>query len=342
MTAACPHIPDTDWDAAVALLREARSVVLVGHVSPDGDALGSALAVALALQSLPGDRRVAVSFGDDPWVVPANLSWLPGLDLVVPPVELDPEPDVVATFDASGIDRLGVLRPMAETAPALVVVDHHTSYDGFGTHPLVDVSAPATAVLAEELVRRLGARLSGEVAANVYAGLVTDTGSFRYAGTTPETHLLAARLLETGIRFDRMVRQLFDDAPFGYLGLLGRALDRAVLEPDSVRGLGLVWTVVPALERQQAGLAFDLVEPVIDSVRKAQEAEVACVVKEDDLGGLRVSLRSKGQVDVSLVASTLGGGGHRYAAGFTSSSRELAEVIGSVREQLAGAPHLAV
>jgi phosphoesterase RecJ-like protein len=231
---------------------------------------------------------------------------------------------------------------MADAAPALVVVDHHTSYDGFGTHPLVDVSAPATAVLAEELVRRLGAPLTLEVAANVYVGLVTDTGSFRYAGTTPQTHLLAARLLETGIRFDHMVRQLFDDAPFGYLGLLGRALDRTVLEPDATGGLGLVWTVVPALERKQAGLAFDLVEPIIDSVRKAQEAEVACVVKEDDAGRLRVSLRSKGQVDVSLVAAELGGGGHRYAAGFTSGSRELVEVIDSVRHGLADAPHLEV
>ena len=139
---------------------------------------------------------------------------------------------------------------------------------------------------------------------------------------------------------DGLARHLFDDVPFGYLGLLGRALDRTVYEPDAAGGLGLVWTVVPALERQQAGLAFDLVEPVIDSVRKAQEAEIACVVKEDDFGALRVSLRSKGAVDVSVVASALGGGGHRYAAGFTSSSRVLADVIGSVRQGLAGAAHL--
>lgn len=333
-------VTDADWETATRLLLGAGSVLLLGHVAPDGDALGSALAVGLALRALPGERRVEVSFGDDPWVVPANLRWLPGLELVVPPSEVDPAPDVVACFDASSIDRLGVLRPLAEAAPVLLVVDHHTSYDGFGTHRVVDVTAPATAVLAEELVRRLGAPLGADVAAGIYAGLVTDTGSFRYSGTTPQTHLLAARLLATGIRFDLMSRRLFDDVPFAYLGLLGRALDRTVHEPSGAGGLGLVWTVVPALERQQAGLAFDLVEPVIDSVRKAEEAEVACVVKEDDAGHLRVSLRSKGHVDVSQVAAALGGGGHRYAAGFTSASRDLAAVVDAVRQGLAAAPHL--
>jgi phosphoesterase RecJ-like protein len=342
VTAGPGAIPESDWDSAVRLLLDARSVVMVGHVAPDGDALGSALAVGLALRSLPGVRRVAVSFGDEPFVVPANLTWLPGLELVVPPSEVDPAPDVVVCFDASSIDRLGLLRPTAERAPALVVLDHHASYDGFGTHRLVDVASPATAVLAEELVRRLGAPLTPDVAAAVYAGLVTDTGSFRYAGTTSATHALAARLLDTGIRFDLIARHLFDDVPFGYLGLLGRALDRAVLEPSAAGGLGLVWTVVPALDRMAAGLAFDLVEPVVDSVRKAEEAEVACVVKEDDKGALRVSLRSKGRVDVSRVASSLGGGGHRYAAGFTADSRDLATVVDSVRTGLARAPHLEV
>ncbi|MDH4353172.1 MAG: bifunctional oligoribonuclease/PAP phosphatase NrnA [Actinomycetota bacterium] len=328
------------WDDVVRLLLGARSVLLLGHVAPDGDALGSALAVGLALRSLPGERRVAVSFGDEPFAVPANLSWLPGLDLVRPPSATDPSPDVVATFDASSMDRLGCLGPVADAAPALVVVDHHTSYDGFGTHPLVDRAAPATAVLADELIRRLGAPLTPDVAANLYAGLVTDTGSFRFAGTTSDTLQLAARLLDTGIRFDVMSRRLFDDAPFTYLGLLGRALDRTVLEAPAAGGLGLVWTVVPASDRQRAGLAIDLAEPVIDAVRKAEEAEVACVVKEDDNGRLRVSLRSKGRVDVSAVAATLGGGGHRYAAGFTAVSADVAEVLSAVRHGLSQAPHL--
>ncbi len=327
-------IASTDWDRVVDAITSARSLLLLGHVSPDGDALGSALGAGLALTSLPGDRRIEVSFGDDPFVIPANLAWLPGKHLLTPAVDVSSDPDVVLTFDASSIDRLGLLRDLSEKAPLLVAVDHHRSYDGFGQVGLVDVDAPATAVVARELIRRLGIDLDVEIAACLYTGLITDTGSFRYAGTTPQTHALAGELLETGIAFDEIAREVFDAVPFGYLGVLGIALGRCQLELEAVRGHGLVWTAVLAADRAADQIAFDLVEPIIDVVRKASEAEVAMVVKEDDLGDLRISLRSKGVADVSAVAIALGGGGHRYAAGFTATSRDLTVVVDTVRRAL--------
>lgn len=323
-----------DWDRVVDAVVSAKSLLLLGHVSPDGDALGSALAAGLALTTLDGDRRIEVSFGDDPFVIPANLAWMPGGHLLTPAIGVSPDPDVVLTFDASSIDRLGLLRPMAEQAPLLVAVDHHRSYDGFGEVALVDVDAPATAVVARELIDRLGIPLNADIAACLYTGLITDTGSFRYAGTTPATHALAGELLETGIAFDAIAREVFDAVPFGYLGVLGTALGRCHLEPTAARGYGLVWTAVLAADRAADALPFDLVEPIIDVVRKASEAEVAMVVKEDDLGDLRISLRSKGVADVSKVAIALGGGGHRYAAGFTATSRELSQVVDVVRRAL--------
>jgi phosphoesterase RecJ-like protein len=319
-----------EWDRVVGAVRGASRLLLLGHVSPDGDALGSALAVGLAIEAMPGERHVEVSFGDDPFVVPDNLAWMPGQQLLVPPTEVHRSPDIVLTFDASSIDRLGLLCPVAESAPLLVAVDHHRSYDDFATVSLVDVSAPATAVLADELVERLGVPLDRDIAACLYTGLITDTGSFRYAGTTPATHELAGRLLETGIAFDEIAREVFDAVPFGYLGLLGTALGRCRLLPDAARGLGVVWTVVLAKDRAEHDLAFDLVEPIIDVVRKASEAEIALVVKEDDIGDLRVSMRSKGAADVSVAASALGGGGHHYAAGYTATSREVDTVVAEV------------
>ncbi|MFL6182407.1 MAG: DHH family phosphoesterase [Actinomycetes bacterium] len=327
-------IAASDWNRVVDAITSAESLLLLGHVSPDGDALGSALGAGLAVAAMPGDRRVQVSFGDDPFVVPANLAWMPGQHLLVPPSEVVPAPDLVLTFDASSIDRLGLLRQVAEQAPLLVAVDHHASYSGFGTVSLVDVAAPATAVVARELVRRLDVPLDSDMAACLYTGLITDTGSFRYAGTTPSTHALAGELLETGIAFDEIARAVFDAVPFGYLGMLGKALERSRLEGSAASAHGLVWTVVYAEDRHDHQLPFDLVEPVIDVVRKASEAEVAMVVKEDDVGDLRVSLRSKGLVDVSRIAIALGGGGHRYAAGFTASSRVLNDVVASVRRAL--------
>ncbi len=131
-------------------------------------------------------------------------------------------------------------------------------------------------------------------------------------------HCLAARLLTTGIEPAAVARELWDRAPFGYLRVLSVALDRAVLEPRQVGGRGMVWTTVSLTDRHPHGLGYDAVEPVIDVLRRTEEAEVAVVFKQDDNGAWQVSVRSKGNVDVGHVCVELGGGGHRMAAGFTS------------------------
>ena len=327
---------EADWVTTTAALTTGAPVLLVAHVSPDADALGSALAVGLALESRGID--VAVSFGDVPFTVPRVLRSLPGQHLLVPPSDAGGR-SVVASFDVSSIDRLGVLRAVAEAADTLIAVDHHTSYTGFGHVHLVDVTAAATAVLALELIDRLGVEVTAAIATPIYAGLVTDTGSFRYSATTSQTHLIAARLLATGMKHDVVARHIYDDEPFVVLRMLGAALDRTVLEQSAVGGLGLVWTVVSDADRATFDLPLDAVERVIDVLRIATEAEVACVLKQDDKGAWRVSMRSKGLVDVSAVALALGGGGHRFAAGFTGVGGPR-EVLHQVRDLLAAAPRL--
>jgi bifunctional oligoribonuclease and PAP phosphatase NrnA len=153
--------------------------------------------------------------------------------------------------------------------------------------------------------------------------------------------LLAARLLEAGVRQDVVARHLWDSVPFGYLKLLATALDGARLEPEAVGGLGLVWTVVSRADRQRHGLAPDAAEGVIDIVRKAEEAEVAAVFRQDDKGLYQVSVRSHGRVDVGAVCGQLGGGGHRFAAGFTAHD-SVPSALAALRRFLAAAPHLPV
>ena len=327
---------DADWEAATSALTSGAPVLLLAHVTPDADALGSALAVGLALETLGVD--VAVSYGDEPFTVPRVLRTLPGQHLLVAPGEVGERP-VVVSFDVSSIERLGVLAAKAEGARTFVAMDHHASFTGFGDVQLVDVAAPATAVLALELVDRLGVELDATLATPIYAGLVTDTGSFKYAATTSATHDVAARLLATGLRHDLVARHIYDDEPFGALRLLGSALDRAVLEENAAGGLGLVWTMVSDADRATFDLSLDAVERVIDVLRIATEAEVACVLKQDDTGAWRVSLRSKGRIDVAGIAISLGGGGHRFAAGFTAPDGPR-DVLHAVREALATAPHL--
>ena len=153
-------------------------------------------------------------------------------------------------------------------------------------------------------------------------------------------HRLAARLLATGIRHDRIAGAIYDTQPFGYVRLLGEVCSRAELDAEAVGGLGLVSTVVEDDDLARHGLGLADVEGVIDVLRTAQEAEVAVVVKHDPADGLyKVSARSKGAVDVGAVCTSLGGGGHRFAAGFTSA-HDLPGTLRALRVALDAAPHL--
>ena len=199
---------EAEWDKAVAALAADRDeVVLACHVSPDADAVGSMLALAHTLRRR--GTRVLPSFSA-PFELAGSLAGLPGVDLLVPPERLPAAPGLLVTLDTGSADRLGSLAPLVDSAAEVLVVDHHASNTRYGTLHLVDPAAAATAVLAEELVRRLDVDLDQDIAACLYAGLVTDTGSFRFASTTPETHELAARLLRTGIRHDLITRRLLD------------------------------------------------------------------------------------------------------------------------------------
>ena len=312
------HDPAAARSAAAVLAQAADSratVVLSGHVQPDADALGSTLALAEGLRRR-GARVLATFPG--PFVLPASLGWIPGAEGLVPAEEVPSSPDVFVSLDAASPSRLGELAPLLDRAGTSVVIDHHATNPGFGRVRLVDPTAPATVVLVADLLDGMGVDLDAQLATCLYAGLAADTGSFRFGSTRPETHELAARLLSTGIDHAAISRRLFDTAPFGWLGLLSVVTGRAVLEPEV--GAGLVWTWSSTAEAAEHGLPGEQLEALVDVVRSAEEADVACVLKGQDDGSWSVSLRSRGATDVAQVAMALGGGGHRAAAGYSSST----------------------
>jgi len=330
---------EDDWQQVVGLLAGAERVALACHVAPDGDALGSMLALGAGLRERGVD--VVASWGGEPFEVPAAYSFLPAVDLLVPPAEFPVAPELLVTLDTGSPDRLGSLADRLDTAGCTVVVDHHANGVAYGDLRLVDDGAAATVVLVAGLLDRLGVALTQETAAPLYTGLITDTGSFKYFATTPAVHELAARLLATGIRHDLISRSIYDTASFGYVQLLGRVCGRAVLDRSAARGLGLVWSVVEPTDYAGTGLGLADVEGLIDVVRVTAEAEVAVVLKADPVqGGWKVSTRSKGAVDVGVVCGALGGGGHRFAAGFSAPDGDAAAVVALVHAALADAPHL--
>ncbi|HVK22891.1 MAG TPA: bifunctional oligoribonuclease/PAP phosphatase NrnA [Actinokineospora sp.] len=304
----------SDLANAAEVLRSATDVTLLGHVNPDADALGSALALALGLRTR--GARVRVAFGA-PDSISDSLRALDPADLLVPAAEVPEAPATLVVLDCGSERRLGPLaNRVAATKAAggrVLVIDHHVDTPLFGTDHVLDEQAEATAVLVAALLDELGIPLDADMATCVYAGVLTDTGSFRRA--KPSTHRLAARLIEAGARPDAIARS-FDEHPFEWLGMLSTVLGRAQRVPDAAGGLGLVYAVVTIDDL--AGLRPEDVEGVIDLLRATADAEVAAVAKELEPGVWTVSLRAVGAVDVRAAAVRLGGGGHRLAAGFTA------------------------
>lgn len=301
-------------------LRAARRVLLLAHVTPDADALGSALALGLALESLNLGQHIVVSFGDEPMVVSRMLRGLPGMHLLADCRSVAAEPadfDVAVSCDVSTLGRLGANHDAFSAAATTIVIDHHASNSGFGDINYIDHTAAANVVLVLDVIDALGVPLTPSIAEALYAGLITDTGNFKFPATNPQAHDMAARLLAAGLKHDGIARAMYDDEEFQAVQLLGRSLTRAVLDRQAVHGAGFVWTTVTADDRHALGVGIDAAERVIDTLRITTEAEVSCVFKEDDEGLWRISLRSKGRVDVGAVASVLGGGGHKFAAGAT-------------------------
>ncbi|MBW3658929.1 MAG: bifunctional oligoribonuclease/PAP phosphatase NrnA [Actinobacteria bacterium] len=321
---------EADWDAAVGAVRAVADadgvVVLLCHTDPDGDALGSLLALHLTLRDL-GVRSVA-SWGSEPFQVPPQYTFLTGLDELTPPDEVPADPDLVITLDAASRDRLGSLAHLVDGRPT-IVVDHHPGNPRFGTTHLIAPSAAATAVLAEELIHRLGGDLDSELAACLYVGLVTDTGRFQYANTDRAAMELGSQLLDRGIDHDAMSRQMFETHSFGYLKVMGRMLERAAFVPRA----SLVHGWVTEEDLATYGVAVEELEDLIDLLRTVDSAEVAMIAKETGPGEWRVSLRSKGRVDVGRLAQHLGGGGHAFSAGF-SATAPIDELVARVVEAL--------
>jgi bifunctional oligoribonuclease and PAP phosphatase NrnA len=315
-----------DARGAVDLLDASETVSVVCHVYPDADTLGAGLALALVLEQ--AGKVVEVGFAAPP-SVPESLQSLPGGHLLVAPERMRRNPDLAVTVDIPSVNRLGALQELAESGRQVLVIDHHASNLLFGTANYVDPSADSTTMLVAELLDEWGKPIDQRVAHCLYAGLTTDTGSFRWASA--RAHRLAARLVELGVDNAAVSRTLMDSHPFSWLPMLARVLSSAQLLPAAVGGHGFVYVVVG--HQEWASARPEEVESIVDIVRTTQQAEVAAVFKEIEPARWSVSMRSK-SFDLATVASSFGGGGHRLAAGYSATGsvddvvKALADALG--------------
>jgi bifunctional oligoribonuclease and PAP phosphatase NrnA len=310
-----------DARQAAGLLEAAATVSVVCHVYPDADTIGAGLALALVLDHV--GKAVEVSFAA-PAQLPESLQSLPGGHLLIPPGDMRRDADLVVTVDIPSINRLGALSELAEPGHEVLVIDHHASNQLFGTANLVDPSADSTTMLVAELLDEWGKPIDIGVAHCLYAGLTTDTGSFRWASA--RAHRLAARLVDLGVDNAAISRTLLDTHPFAWLPMLSRVLASAQLLPDAAEGRGLVYAVVG--HREWADARPEEVESIVDIVRTTQQAEIAAVFKEIEPGHWSVSMRAK-SMDLASIASAFGGGGHPHAAGYsaTGSAEDVVQAL---------------
>jgi phosphoesterase RecJ-like protein len=306
-------------------IRAADRFLLTTHEGPDGDALGSLLATHKLLQQLGKDSVMFLAAKEFP--LPVEYRFLP-LEEVFhePPVDLVDR--LVVFLDCGNIDRMPVDFLRRDDA-RILNIDHHHDNTRFGNVNLVDTRASCTAEILYRLVRPLGAEITPDIATALYVALVTDTGRFMYENTGPDSHRMAAELIEAGVDVHDIYRRLYERVPIEKLHLVARAVER-IQRLDECR---LAVTYISAEDYLETGANESLTEGIIDHVRALEGAEVAAMVRDKSDGGAyarKVSLRSAtGTVDVSAIAQRHGGGGHPRAAGFSTdlSYDELLKVL---------------
>lgn len=292
-------------------LAVARTVAVVGHLRPDADAIGSVTALTLGLEKV--GKQVTPLVGQ-PMPFSANLLSIPAADRVQPATDIPPGHDLVVAVDCGSIDRAGSLTPAVAAAAAegrLLVIDHHVSNTGFGNVNLIDTRESTTAMI-RELLLMIGSPLDRNIAHCLYAGLMTDTGSFRWG--TASMHTLAAELMSYGLDTRRIAADLVDSTSVADLQMVGQILSRTRL----VEAGGFSAAVLIADLDTTAGHSESAVESLADYVRELEGSNLGVVLKEQAPERWAVSLRSSA-CDVSRVAIQLGGGGHVAAAGYSSA-----------------------
>lgn len=290
---------------ATHLLTQSERPLFIAHPRPDGDTVGSALALRLALAVL-GKASTLTCIHP----LPASLAWLPGADVFVQDVAEDAPVDLVIAVDLSDLSRAGgVYKDAWRGHKPLLVIDHHETNNAFGNVNLVDSEAVATAVPMLALIRALGTPVTGDMATCLLSGILTDTRGLRTDNTTAETLALVAELVAAGGDYAAVVQKTLDAVPYQQMRGWGVALHNLQLEDD------LAWTAFPLREKEQLGIADHDDLDLGNLLSRVAEANVIASFLEMRDGTVKISFRCRPGYNVATLAKALGGGGHRQAAG---------------------------
>ncbi len=325
--------PDESQTAA-QLIRQALDILVLSHVMPDGDAIGSLLGLGWALHKLGKEHTLACA---DP--VPDSFAYLPGSETIM--AHPEGNYDLVISLDCSDLKRLGFAYDQHSLRGVPIInIDHHITNVGFGSVNWVDPSSAATAQMVLTLIERLGVPPDSTIATCLLNGIVTDTHGFRTPNTTPAVMETTTRLMTAGASLPEITERVFNRRPLAVVRLWGRALSAVQLDTR------IIWTEISQAMKHECGLSSDNDDGLVSFLTSANEADVGIVFTEKDDGTIDVSMRSMPGIDISSVAIRFGGGGHPQAAGCNlngslAEAREkvLAELRRSLLKQTARSQH---
>lgn len=295
----------------VNILRGRKNVIILPHILPDGDTLGSSLALRNALRYF--GHNVSIILDDE---IPSNLNFLVDDNSIMSTelfLSLKLCPDLIVTIDTSDVERLGERYRLFDLCEEIMNIDHHKTNTYYGKYNLVDPEASSCGEIIFEIIKALEIEINRDIATYLYVSLSTDTGSFKYSNTTPKTLRIAASLLEAGIDKTHIITELYQNKPFNRVKLLADAL--STLESLYNGKLAVIYVTQKMLDSNNISSAN--ADGIIEYARDIEGVEVAVFLKELAPNEVKVGFRSKYDIDVSAIAADFSGGGHRKASGCT-------------------------
>ena len=284
-------------------IRRRQRFVVASHARPDGDAIGSSLAMALALQRLGKQARVVSRDR-----VPPQMQVFPSVDSIEVTDHVDDPGDAVIVLECGDTQRTGIA---GLDGGYVINIDHHPGNTMFGAMNWLDLSAAACGEMVFELIGALGVSLTPEIATHVYIAILTDTGAFHYSNITPRTFDICRQCVEAGVNATAVARSIFDSNNLARLKLYGAVLHRMQLDPT-----GHIATVsVDQQLARECGGTYEDTEGLVNLPLTVKDIMAVAFFKENGPGDWRVSMRSKGAINVNAIAREFGGGGHTNASG---------------------------
>lgn len=300
-----------DVERAIKIIREKENIFIASHINPDGDNIGSMLALALALKKI--NKNVYVLKSD---FIPQTFKFLPGINLIKDYNENMGNMDALIVVDSSDENRLGKNKDLLKKFQHVINIDHHVSNTQFGDINIVDSKAAATGEMIYKLIKNMNIDLDNEIAVNLYTAISTDTGKFSYESVTSETHQIIAKLIDIGIDFNQINVQIYENMSMAKTKLFIEALSTLkTYKNDKVATVSITQDMLI-----KTGATMEDTEGIVSFVRKIGSVEVACLLKEIEKNDIKVSLRSKYYVNVASICECFDGGGHIRAAGCSLST----------------------